>query len=291
MESLATVEFIDSEDLAESWRSQLDITRDLAIYRTRVIKDAVEQGIYEDAAGNQVDWRSDIVEAGVAKRSTPPWHELSPVNPGMSQPTRVRVSNETTLVAAIKLVDQGLKPLVLNFANGVVPGGGFLSGSRAQEETLCRSSSLYWTLVGDPMYLHHSYRDEPDSTDWAIVSPRVPFIFSDTQQPLPQRRHLDVITSAAPYAYTVGQPRSRSLLQSRIHRVLHIANALGYESLVLGAWGCGAFGNDPATTAADFKSALTGEFRHCFSDVVFAITDWSPQRRFLGPFRDAFSAG
>lgn len=289
MNSFIILDCIDSGEMADARRRELDITRDLAIYRTRVIKDAVEQGMYEDSARNQIDWRSDIVEACLAKRSIAPWHELPAINPRLSEPTRVQVSNETTLVAAIRFADQGLKPLVLNFANGVVPGGGFLSGSRAQEETLCRSSSLYWTLIGDAMYLHHSYRDTPDSTDWAIVSPRVPFIFSDTQQPLAQRKYLDIITSAAPYAYTVGQPQSRHLLQSRIHRVLHIANALGYESLVLGAWGCGAFGNDPAMTAADFRSALAGEFRHCFSDVAFAITDWSPERRFLGPFRDAFA--
>ena len=90
-------------------------------------------------------------------------------------------------------------------------------------------------------------------------------------------------------AYTIGRPQSRPLLRSRIHRVLHIANAMGYESLVLGAWGCGAFGNDPETTAADFKSALAGDFRYCFAEVAFAIADWSPERRFLGPFRDAFA--
>jgi uncharacterized protein (TIGR02452 family) len=289
MQSFVTLECIDTDDMAEARRNELDISRDLAIYRTRVIKQAVESGIYEDAARNEVDWRSDIVEACVAKRSLPPWHELPTVNARLSGPTRVQVSNETTLVAAIRLVDQGLKPLVLNFANGVTPGGGFLSGSRAQEETLCRSSSLYWTLVGDPMYLYHSYREEPDSTDWAILSPRVPFIFSDTQQPLARCQYLDIITSAAPYACTIGWPQSRPLLKSRIHRVLHIANAMGYESLVLGAWGCGAFGNDPEMTAADFKSALAGDFRNCFSEVAFAITDWSPERRFLGPFRDAFA--
>jgi uncharacterized protein (TIGR02452 family) len=58
---------------------------------------------------------------------------------------------------------------------------------------------------------------------------------------------------------------------------------------VLGAWGCGAFGNDPNRTAVDFREALENEFRGAFSDVVFAITDWSPERRFLGPFRKVFA--
>ena len=63
----------------------------------------------------------------------------------------------------------------------------------------------------------------------------------------------------------------------------------GYEALVLGAWGCGAFANDPYRTAVDFRKALETDFRGYFSDVVFAVTDWSRERRFLGPFRDVFS--
>jgi uncharacterized protein (TIGR02452 family) len=79
-------------------------------------------------------------------------------------------------------------------------------------------------------------------------------------------------------------------MQRRIRRVLAIAQAYEYTTLVLGAWGCGAFGNDVARTARDFYDALTGEFSDTFFEVVFAVTDWSPERRFLGPFRDVFAA-
>jgi uncharacterized protein (TIGR02452 family) len=58
-----------------------------------------------------------------------------------------------------------------------------------------------------------------------------------------------------------------------------------------GAWGCGAFGNDLQRTASDFRQALEGEFSGVFSDIVFAVTDWSVERRFLGPFRDVFAEG
>jgi len=58
---------------------------------------------------------------------------------------------------------------------------------------------------------------------------------------------------------------------------------------VLGAWGCGAFENDPHRTARDFRQALEHDFGGAFSDIVFAITDWSPERKFLGPFRDVFA--
>jgi len=75
------------------------------------------------------------------------------------------VTNETTLGTSLRLVERGLRPLALNFANGIHPGGGFLNGARAQEEALCRSSALYQTLVNDPMYEEHRKRQLPDSTD------------------------------------------------------------------------------------------------------------------------------
>jgi uncharacterized protein (TIGR02452 family) len=96
---------------------------------------------------------------------------------------------------------------------------------------------------------------------------------------------LSILTCAAPYALALGQPRAGDLLQGRIRRVLSIARAYGYSALVLGAWGCGAFGNDPVRTGRDFKTAL-GEQAGAFAEVVFAISDWSPERRYLGPFRD-----
>jgi len=99
---------------------------------------------------------------------------------------------------------------------------------------------------------------------------------------------LSLITCAAPVASRIGQPESGDLLQKRIHRVLAIAHAFGYSALVLGAWGCGAFGNDPRRTGKDFRHALETDFSGAFAIVVFAITDWSPERRFLGPFRDVF---
>src|SRR5262249_47998053 len=158
--------------------------------------------------------------------------------------TSIQVRNETTLAASRRLVDTGLKPLALNFANGVHPGGGFLNGAKAQEEVLCRSSALSQTLVGDPMYEEHRRRPRPDSTDWAIYSPNVPVFRTENGSALERPWLLSFITCAAPYAPAIGQPEAGDLLQRRIHRVLSIARAYGYVALVLGAWGCGAFGND-----------------------------------------------
>jgi uncharacterized protein (TIGR02452 family) len=154
---------------------------------------------------------------------------------------------------------------------------------------LCRSSALYLTLRGDPMYAAHRRRPLPDSSAWAILSPAVPVFRRDDGTPLDQTWRLSVLTCAAPYAPTVGQPRAGDLLQARIQRVLAIARAYDYPALVLGAWGCGAFGNDPERTARDFREALTEAFAGAFTEVVFAIADWSPERRFLAPFREVFA--
>ena len=156
---------------------------------------------------------------------------------------------------------------------------------------LCRSSALFATLGGDRMYAAHRARPRPDSTAWAIYSPDVPVFRTDGGETLEQTWPLNVLTCAAPVASRIGQPESGDLLQARILRVLAIARAYGYTTLVLGAWGSGAFANDAHRTARDFRQALQTEYSGAFEQVVFAIADWSADRRYLGPFRDAFLAG
>ncbi len=235
-------------------------------------------------------WRDAVQAACAAKRSIAPDVRLPRHESDVFTETRVQVTNETTLGASRRLVARGSRPLALNFANGIQPGGGFLNGARAQEEVLCRSSSLHQTLIDDPMYQEHRKRPQPDSTDWAIYCPDVPVFRTDDGTELPLPWLLSFITCAAPYAPHIGQPQAGDLLKKRIHRVLAIARAYGHATLVLGAWGCGAFENDPYRTATDFRQALENDYGGAFSDVVFAITDWSPERKFLGPFRDVFAA-
>jgi uncharacterized protein (TIGR02452 family) len=78
-------------------------------------------------------------------------------------------------------------------------------------------------------------------------------------------------------------------MQRRIERVLAIARAHNFDTLILGAWGCGTFANDPALIARAFRTSLETTFEGAFRQVTFAIADWSPDRRFLRPFRDVFS--
>jgi uncharacterized protein (TIGR02452 family) len=280
---------LDSEELAAARRRELDIPRDTAAELGRSAVEIARNGFYFNLSGEKIELREMIAAAVARKRSIPPDAALPPAKPGSFPETKIQVANETTLGASRRLVEGGQRPLALNFANGIHPGGGFLHGAKAQEEVLCRSSALYATLIGDPMYDAHRKRPRPDFTDWAILSPDVPVFRNDDGKALDRPWLLSFITCAAPVATSIGQPEAGDLLQKRIHRVLAIAQAFGYSTLVLGAWGCGAFGNDPRRTALDFRHALENEFRCAFSDIVFAIADWSRERRFLGPFRDAFA--
>jgi len=280
---------LDSSEMAAERKRELDIPRHQAKELGQTAVEAAKCGHYINATGHKVDWRSLVDHAVSAKQSIRPDQDLNAGHGEKFDQTRIQVTNETTLQASRRLVEENLNPLALNFANGIYPGGGFLRGARAQEEVLCRSSALYATLVDDPMYEHHRKIDRPVSTDWAIYSPDVPVFREDDGTVLGSPWRLSFLTSAAPYAPKVGQPESSILLRQRIHRILEIAHSFGHSSLVLGAWGCGAFANDPTLTAKDFRQALETEFAGAFAEIVFAITDWSPERKFLGPFRDVFA--
>lgn len=292
---LVVLACVDSAEAAATVRRALDVPRDAAQALGLSAVHASAEGQYRDGRGQIIDFKAAVDRAVASKISLPPGAPLPEPVRARTPEMRVRVVNETTMTTARRLVDAGHRTLALNFANGVVPGGGFLHGARAQEETLCRSSALFATLDGDAMYAAHRSRGDQASSDWAILSPDVPFFRADDGSPLDGPWPLSVLTCAAPVARRARGDGydlvAADQLRARIQRVLAIAEAYRFDSLVLGAWGCGAFENDPARTARDFRDALAGPFLGVFREVIFAIADWSPERRFLGPFRDAFAAG
>ena len=159
----------DSEQMAAGEKKELDIPRVLAAELGRSAVAASDCEYYTTRDGRQVAWGDLVWAACAAKRSIPPEAPLAErPQPSFSE-TRVLVTNCTTLGAAWEMTQRGLRPLALNFANGIEPGGGFLTGSKAQEEVLCRSSALYKTLVGDPMY-------EATRSARSRIQPTGPFI-------------------------------------------------------------------------------------------------------------------
>ncbi|NBN95760.1 MAG: TIGR02452 family protein, partial [Verrucomicrobia bacterium] len=179
----------------------------------------------------------------------------------------------------------------LNFAAATNPGGGFLTGARAQEEYLCRSSALYLSIKDSPMYAYHRREGHKRYSDAMIYSPDVPVFRDDEHGLLPSPYHAAFITSAAPLTKHL-HPEELTLvadiLRQRIWKILTVAQTHGHDSLVLGAWGCGAFGNDGNQVAALFRWALEVDFKGAFKEVTFAIVDTSPEKKFIGPFAECF---
>ena len=282
------LECLDSEEMANQRRSELSIPRHVAQQLAASAVVAIRAGRYFNDDGMTVDWSGEVETALASKVSIPPDRSLAQTHNLSFDETRVQVTNETTLGAARRLFEEGKKPIALNFANGVQPGGGFLSGALAQEESLCRSSALFATLENDPMYDAHRGRPLPDSTDWCIYSSSVPVFRSDNGNTLDSVWPLSFLTCAAPVANRLPSNMARSLMAGRIKRVLDVCLSYGYSELILGAWGCGAFGHDPLETAESFRDILETQHPASFSEIVFAIADWSTERRFIGPFRDVF---
>lgn len=272
-------------------REQLNISRSDAMRLGREAVLISERGEYVSASGKPVNIQTEVSESIQNTRDISPKEALRS-NEGIpsSHWPKITVTNRTTLESAIELQQHGHKVLALNFANGLHPGGGFLNGARAQEEYLCRSSALYKTLITSQMYDYHASRPLPDSSDWTIYSPDVPVFRNDDGGLLDTPYCVSFLTCAAPYAPSVGVEESAGLLRERIYRVIEIAIHLKYRSLILGAWGCGAFQNDPMRTAESFRDAIDAFPTGSFDYIDFAITDWSPEERFIGPFKATLSS-
>ena len=205
--------------------------------------------------------------------------------------TAYEVTNETTLSAHRRHQAKGHRVVSLNFASATSPGGGFLTGARAQEEYLCRSSALYLTLMDSPMYAYHRREGHKRYSDAMIYSPDVPVFRDDAHGLLPAPYPATFITSAAPLTKHLHPEELillTEILRTRIRKILTLAQVHGHDSLVLGAWGCGAFGNDGHQVADLFHRALEGDFKGAFKEVTFAIVDTSPERKFIRPFAERF---
>jgi uncharacterized protein (TIGR02452 family) len=212
--------------------------------------------------------------------------------------TLFEVTGESSLAAARRLGgDGGGDVAVLNFASARNPGGGYLNGAQAQEEALCRASALYTCLLrARGFYDHHRAHRDPFYTDRVVHSPAVPVFRDDRGRLLDVPYTAGFLTAAAPNAGVVlrtAPERAGELpraLAVRAGRVLETAAAHGYRRLVLGAWGCGVFRNDPAQVADAFRTLLApgGRFASAFAHVVFGILDRTPGGAVRAAFARAF---
>lgn len=267
------------------------IDRDLAARFGHEAVEIGEHGEYRAPTGVTVDIKA-ILSAAIAGTVTySPDNPLAEWGPGPHD-TKIEVANETTLSAAKRLVEAGCSAVLLNFASAKSPGGGFLNGARAQEEYLARSSCLYQCIRSNPMYAFHRANEDPLYTDYAIYSPGVPVIRDDNGALLDQPYAISMITCPAAHASRLDPDRRAEIgpaMWRRILKVLALGIDHGHDGIVLGAWGCGAFGNDGQEIAHLFHNALTENFKGAYRRGIFAVVDWSPERRFIGPFESQFT--
>ncbi|MET8329420.1 TIGR02452 family protein [Streptomyces sp. NPDC005181] len=254
----------------------------------------VEAGLYRTPEGREVSIERTLAAALSGTRLYGP--DPVPVAALDTDRTAViEVTGESSLQAARRMTGEAPGRIaVLNYASARNPGGGYLRGAQAQEEALCRGSALYATLLRAPdYYAHHRAERSAFYTDRVIHSAGMPVFRDDRGRLLDTPYTVGFLTSPAPNA---GVIRSRTpedahripaALASRAERVLEVAAVRGYRRLVLGAWGCGVFMNDPEQVAGAFRALLVdgGRFAGHFEQIVVGILD----RSRTSATRDAFA--
>ncbi|MFI1651862.1 TIGR02452 family protein [Streptomyces avidinii] len=259
-------------------------------------------GGYRTRSGRHVELAAALAEAKAGTRIYGP-NRVIPGGQAVSggRVTVVEVTGESSTVAARRLATatptdpDPASVAVLNFASARNPGGGYVRGAKAQEEALCRASALYETLLEAPEY-YEVHRAERSTfyTDRVIHSPGVPVFRDDRGGLLEAPFRVGFLTSPAPNAGTIRRQEPERVaeipaaLARRAELVLEVAAVHGYRRLVLGAWGCGVFRNDPEQVAEAFRGLLAARFAGVFERVVFGILDPAPATR--EAFARAFAA-
>ena len=194
---------------------------------------------------------------------------------------KIEMTSESSLEAATRLFKLSIgKIAVLNFASAHNPGGGFLNGSFAQEETSARSSALYScltnTTAGQQFYKHHESIRSTYYSDALVYAEGVPvFATNDGSMLLEKPYTVDFVSMAAVNCLrgkiSPELPRVVDTMRIRIQRVLSACMKHGATHLVLGAFGCGVFSNSPRIIGQLFAECLKMQKYQGFTHIIFAL--------------------
>lgn len=197
------------------------------------------------------------------------------IDPVSEKEVCIEIENVNCMDKCIELSCKYDNIMLLNMASEFCPGGGVKKGSSAQEESICRCTSLYPTI---------SFHRYPLSPCECIFSPKV-FIVKDGNYNDIEPVQISVLSMAS-----IRRPKllqgnydnyNRQLMKQKINMLLQTAHYHKQKVLVLGAWGCGAFYNPEHEVALLFKEQLDGQYKFAFEKVVFAILE-SDQSEPLG---------
>lgn len=236
----------------------------------------LKNAIAASKAGQRIYWEGDVIEYGA---------------PRFAEPADMILSPKKTVEAAMPYARRGKRTCILNFASSVTPGGGVLTGEQAQEESICRVSTLYFAL-SDPetagkFYDYHwelirAGKMNRRNRDDIVYTPGVVAVRDDANWETMMKEQdwyeMDVIACAAPDLRQLGDAAQFSPTMEEL-RTLHeirwrciLAAAAKHEAdvLILGAFGCGVFANPSELVVAAFNNVLP-EFRNHFETIEFAV--------------------
>lgn len=242
---------------------------------------------FEKAKAESVHYQSDSFAELFAQRD-----KFLAFSPKID--TIFEVSAESSLEALERLSADTEKLFCLNFASAKNPGGGFLSGSQAQEESLARSSALYPCIAQmTQMYDKNRAFKSCFYTDDMIYSPQVPVLRRDEGEFLETPYLVSFLTAPAVNVGAIKNPNLEDVetaMLERLEKILSLAYVKDYKTLVLGAWGCGVFQNNPNHVAGYFQKQLKtgGMFEGRFEKIVFAVYSPNGNTTNLEPFRKIF---
>jgi uncharacterized protein (TIGR02452 family) len=205
--------------------------------------------------------------------------------------TPIVVTQEDSLVAARRLLATGLTPAVLNFADDDMAGGNVMAGSGAQEESLWRRTNLCKTQL----QRFYPLLGEGAGPVEGIYTPAVTVFkspegegYMDVAEPW---EVAVVSVPAIPYPSLEGGrmgPEDTALFRKKIELVLQIADRRSHDSLVLGAFGCGAWRGPPRQIAELFRDVLQ-EWNGVFREIVFACLHTEGVNGRGGTYRNNYS--
>jgi len=269
----------------------------------------IKAGGYTTPSGRyiQFDFTTMLQQGRCFQRELP-----AASSPTIEEGTRVLVEGNDCLVAAERLVKEGYDPVLLNFASAGHPGGGVERGARAQEETICRRSTLTRSIYSfDAKYAHY-YGQSPKSAEHypivsefsAIYSPGVTVFREGIDCLLMENPYNVAVVSCAALNLNGKYPikltpdghlpqAAIDITQNKIRTVFRIGLTYGHDSLVLGAFGCGAFHNPPAEIARLFHEVMEEpEFKNKYKLITFSIIeDHNSHNANLKAFRTEFGFG
>lgn len=218
------------------------------------------------------------------------------INESKGKIPEIEITDETTIRAARRLiVCEGITDTVcLNFASAKNPGGGFLNGSQAQEESLSRASGLYSCIFQmNEMYDYNRSRKTCFYSDYMIYSPKVPVFRDDNDKLIEEPYLVSFITSPAVNAgvVTKREPENKekihTVMVERIKKILSIAALNNNRAIILGAYGCGVFRNRTEDVAEYFRKILHEDgFKFLFDKIVFAVYDNSANKDKVRIFKE-----